>query len=180
MMIFLIILSCLIWLAAFLLLPKRILIAPGLSYCALVILSFAKKNGFPIMPLSNGMLLSWLVITFVVMMIVLLQNPAVRQQSRGVGYMTIGGIAGMAVGLLGFTFSTNLNLLYALMIAGSIAGIFFGFLLFTNTPDGRDVALSTGRFFKYLLAKGFPILVTVAQFGIPAIILIAGSLLSPI
>lgn len=177
-MIFLIILSCLIWLAAFLLLPKRILLAPGLSYCALVLLSFAKRDGYPIMPLSNAMLLSWLVITFIVMMIVLLQNPAVRQQSRGVGYMTIGGIAGMAVGLLAFSFSSNLNLLYALMIIGVIAGISFGFLIFTNTPEGRDVSLPTGRFFRYLLAKGFPVLVTVAQLGIPAVILIAASIMA--
>lgn len=177
MMIFLIILSCLIWLAAFLVLPKRIFLGPGLSYCALVILSFAQKNGYPIMPLSTGMLLSWLVITFLTMMIVMLQNPAVRQQSRGIGYMTIGGLAGMAVGLLGFSFSTNLNLLYALMILGVLAGVFFGFLLFTNTPDGRDVALPTGRFFKYLLAKGYPILVTIVMLGIPAVIFIAASLM---
>ncbi|MDE6272081.1 MAG: hypothetical protein K2M31_03640 [Muribaculaceae bacterium] len=176
-MIFLIILSCLIWLAAFLLLPKRILIAPGLSYCALVLLSFVKKSGYPIMPLSGAMLMSWLIITFIVMMIVILQNPAVRQQSRGVNYMTLGGIAGLAVGLLGFSFSTSLNLLYALMILGVIAGIFCGFLLFTNTPKGRDVSLPTGRFFKYLLAKGFPVLVTVAQAGIPAVILIAASMM---
>lgn len=173
MMIFLIILSCLLWIAAFLMLPRRILIAPALSFCALILLSFAKKSGYPIMPLSNPMLMSWLFITIVVMLIIVMQNPAIRAQSRGVGYMTLGGIAGMAIGLLAFTFTTNLNLLYALMIIGVTAGIFFGFLLFTNTPDGNEVGLRTGRFFKYLLAKGFPVLVTVAQLGIPAVIFIA-------
>lgn len=177
-MIFLIILSCLLWIAAFLLLPKRIILAPALSYCALILLSFAKRSGYPIMPLSNGLTFSWLAITLVVMLIITLQNPAIRQQSRGVGYMAIGGITGMAVGLLGFTFTTSLNLLYALMILGVAIGIFFGFLIFTNTPDGRDVSMPTGRFFKYLLAKGFPVLITTAQLGIPAVILIAGGMMS--
>lgn len=177
MMIFLIIASCLIWLTAFLLLPRRILLAPGLSYCALVLLSFAKKSGYPIMPLSSGMLLSWLIITFIVMMIILMQNPAIRQQSRGVNYMTLGAIAGMAVGLLGFSFSSNLNLLYALMILGTAVGTFFGLLIYTNTPEGHEISIPTGRFFKYLMAKGFPVLVTVAQFGIPAVILIAASMM---
>ncbi len=178
MTIFLIILSCLLWIAAFLTLSKRILVSPALSYCALIVLSFAKRGpGYPLMPLSNGLTFSWLAITLVVMLIITLQNPAVRQQSRGVGYMTIGGIAGMAVGLLGFSFTTSLNILYALMILGVAVGIFLGYYMFTNTPDGREVSLPTGRFFKYLLAKGFPVLITTAQLGIPAVILIAGSMM---
>lgn len=175
MMIFLIILACLLWLGAFLALPKRIILGPALSFCALLVLSFAKKDGYTLFPLTGGMQLSWLVITLLVMMIIMMQNPAIRQQSRGVVYMIVGGIAGLAVGLLGFTFTSNLNLLYALAILGVVAGIFLGFLMFTNTPEGRDVSISTGRFFKYLLAKGFPVLITTAQLSIPAVILIAGA-----
>lgn len=175
MMIFLIISACLLWLASFIVLPKRILLGPPLSFCALLVLSFAKKDGYPLFPLTGGMQLSWLVITLLVMMIIMLQNPAVRQQSRGVNYMTVGALAGLAVGLLGCTFTTNLNLLYALAILGIAVGVFFGFLLFTNTPDGRDVNLASGRFFKYLLAKGFPVLVTAAQLSIPGVILIAAA-----
>lgn len=173
MTIVLIILSCLLWIAAFLCLPKRILVAPALSFCALETLSFAKRNGYPLIPLTNGMTLSWLSITLVMMLIILLQNPALRQQSRGTGYMALGGIAGMAVGLMAFSFSSRLNLLYALMILASAAGVFFGLLIFTNTPDGREIGIRSGRFFKYLVAKGFPVLITVAQLGIAAVILIA-------
>ncbi|MDE5843530.1 MAG: hypothetical protein K2H35_07345 [Muribaculaceae bacterium] len=175
MMIFLIILACLLWLGAFLALPKRIILGPALSFCALLVLSFAKKDGYSIFHLTGGMQLSWLVITLLVMMIIMMQNPAVRQQSRGVVYMEVGAIAGLAIGLLGCTFTTNLNLLYALAIIGIAAGIFLGFLMFTNTPDGRDVNLPSGRFFKYLLAKGFPVLVTAAQLSVPAVILIAAT-----
>lgn len=178
MEIFLIIVSVLLWLGALVALPKRILLAPALSYCAMLIISFAKSGGYPIVPVSNGLTISWLAISLVVMLIILLQNPAIRQQSRGVGYMTVGALAGMAVGLAGFTFSTSLQLLYAIMILATAAGIILGMLLFANTPDGRAVSPSSGNFLKYLLAKGFPILITVAQIGIVAVILIAGHLMA--
>ncbi|MBD5268877.1 MAG: hypothetical protein HDR48_00935 [Bacteroides sp.] len=178
MEIFLIIVSVLLWLGALVALPKRILLAPALSYCAMLIISFAKSGGYPIVPVSNGLTISWLAISLVVMLIILLQNPAIRQQSRGVGYMTVGALAGMAVGLAGFTFSTSLQLLYAIMILATAGGIILGMLLFANTPDGRAVSPSSGNFLKYLLAKGFPILITVAQIGIVAVILIAGHLMA--
>ncbi len=176
MAIFLIILSILLWLGALAALPRKILIAPALSYCAMLIISFAKFGGYPIVPLSTPLTISWLTITIVVMLIVILQNPAIRQQSRGVGYMTIGALTGMALGLLGFSLSTSLQLLYAIMIIATVAGIILGMILFSNTPDGKAVAPASGNFFRYLLAKGFPILITVAQLGIVAVILIAGHL----
>ncbi|MDE6811881.1 MAG: hypothetical protein K2J15_05965, partial [Muribaculaceae bacterium] len=159
----------------FMALPKRILLGPALSFCALLVLSFAKKDGYPLFHLTGGMQLSWLVITLLVMMIIMMQNPAIRQQSRGVVYMEVGSIAGLAVGLLGFSLTSNMSLLYALAVIGIALGIFLGFLMFTNTPDGRDVSIPSGRFFKYLLAKGFPVLVTAAQLSIPAVILIAAA-----
>lgn len=173
MMIFLIIVSCLLWIGAFAAFPRKILLSPALSYCAMLIISFAKKGGYPIVPISSGMSLSWLCITLVVMLIIVLQNPAIRSQSRGTGYILLGGLAGMAVGLLGYTFSASLNLLYAIMLIGSIAGIVLGLLIFSNTPDGKIIAPGTGHFWRYLLSKGFPALITVAQLGIVAVILIA-------
>ena len=176
MAITLIIISILCWLGALAALPRKILLAPALSYCGMLIISFAKSDGYPIVPVSTPLTLSWLVISLIVMLIIILQNPAIRQQSRGVGYMTLGALAGMAVGLLGFSLSTSLQLLYALMIIGTAAGIFLGMLIFSNTPDGSAVQPSSGRFFRYLLAKGFPVLITVAQIGIVAVILIAAHL----
>ncbi|MDE6010618.1 MAG: hypothetical protein K2F87_04120 [Muribaculaceae bacterium] len=173
MLIFLIISSCLLWVGAFAAFPRKILLAPALSYCALLVLSFARKNGYPILPVSSGMSLSWLCITLVVMLIIVLQNPAMRAQSRGTGYMLLGAVAGMAVGLMGYTFSASLNLLYAIMLICTAIGTALGLLLFSNTPDGRLIAPGSGHFWKYLLAKGFPALITVAQLGIAGVILIA-------
>lgn len=173
MMIFIIIVSCLLWIGAILCLPRRILLSPALSYCAMLLMSFAKKDGYPIMPLSNQLIISWLCITLVVMLIIILQNPAIRQQSRGIWHLTIGGITGLAVGLIAFTMTSSLNLLYGIMLLTTAIGICFGMLIFTNAPSGRAVAPESGNFFKYLLAKGFPVLITLAQIGIPAVILIA-------
>lgn len=169
----LIILSILCWLASLASLPRRILIAPALSYCGLFLISFARSGEYPLIPISNSMLYSWLTITLVVMLIIILQNPAVRAQSRGVGYMILGGMAGMAVGLIGFSISSSLQLLYALMIIGAAAGIILGMIIFSNTPDGRGVNPASGNFFRYLLSKGFPILISIVQIGIVAVIAIA-------
>ncbi len=178
MTIFLIILAVLLWIGAFVAFPKRILLSPALSYCAMLAISFAKSPaGYPLVPISSAMSLSWLTITIVVMFIIILQNPAIRTQSRGTWYILIGALAGMAVGLLGYTFSASLNLLYGIMLVATAAGIIMGLLLFGNTPEGRLIAPGSGHFLKYLLAKGFPALITVAQLGIVAVILIAAHIL---
>lgn len=174
MTVLIIILSVLLWIGAFVAFPKKIQLSPSLSYCALLLLSFAKSSdGTPILPLTFGMNMSWLTITLIVMMIIVLQNPALRVQSRGTLYILFGALAGMSVGLIGYTFSSSLNLLYGTMIVATAAGTALGLLVFTNTPDGRNIAPGTGNFLKYLLAKGFPALVTVAQLGVAAIIIIA-------
>ena len=174
MMTFLIILSALLWIASFAALPKKILLSPALSFLAMVTITFARMDGFPVVPLTQGMIISWLSITLVVMLTVILQNAAIRQQSRGLGYMTLGALAGMAIGLLAYSFSSSLQLLYALSIIGAAIGISLGFLIFTNTPDGRAVAPGSGNFFRYLLAKGFPTLVTTAQLAVVLVVIIIG------
>lgn len=151
----------------------RILLAPALSYVALITLSFAKIHGMPILPLSGQLEVFWLAASAVMMVIIILQNPAIRAQSRGVWYMTIGGVTGMVLGLLGFTITPSLNANYAIMLLTTATGVCFGMLLFGKTPAGAAVAPGSGHFFRYLLAKGFPILITVAQLGVAAVILCA-------
>ena len=87
--------------------------------------------------------------------------------------MMIGALVGLAVGLLGFTVSSNISLLYSIMILAVIAGIFLGFLLYTQTPSGRPVGPGSGNFFRYLLAKGFPTAITVMQIGVVLVLIIA-------
>lgn len=79
----------------------------------------------------------------------------------------------LAVGLLGFSISSSLTLRYAYMILATIAGIAFGFLLYTNTPSGKPVGPGSGNFFRYLLAKGFPTAITLMMLGVALVLLIA-------
>lgn len=102
---------------------------------------------------------------------ILLQPEALQAQKRGVGYMTIGAVTGMTIGLLGFSFiGENISLIYSLMILSTAICTFLGFLFFTRTPEGVDVAPHTGRFFKYLLAKGFPVAITIMMLGVAAML----------
>lgn len=171
---FIIIISILLFVAAIILLPLRLLVAPVCSYVGMLLLSFARTpQGYPMVPINGTILIGWLCMTVVVMIATLLQPVPVRNTTRGMGYVTLGAIVGMAVGLLAFTVTYQLNMLYGLMIVATVAGTFFGFLLYTNTPDGRAVGIKSGNFFRYLLAKGFPTAITVMQIGVVLVIVIA-------
>ena len=144
-----IIISCVLFALAFWFIYVNQLLAPAFSYMGLLALSLAdNKLGQPYLPINNTILI--------------MQPGPVRQQTRGVWHMGIGALTGMAVGLLGFTFTLNMPVLYACMILGTAAGCFFGYLIFTNTPRGAAVNFSSGHFFQYLLAKGFPIALVTA------------------
>ncbi|MDE6340097.1 MAG: hypothetical protein K2K97_09995 [Muribaculaceae bacterium] len=173
MYIFLIILSILLWIGAIIALRGRQVLAPALSYAGLFVLSLARKDGYQLLPINTTILMGWFAMTLVVMIIVMLQQEAIRRQTRGAIYMIIGAVTGLAVGLLGFTFSANLSLLYAIMVAGVVAGTFCGFLLYTRTPEGAPVGPGSGNFFRYLLAKGFPTAITIMQPGIALVLAIA-------
>ncbi len=173
MAVFLIILSVLLWVGSLVILPRKSLFAPGLSFLGLLAISFASRNGYQLVPVNNTILTGWLCMTVVVMLATYMQPLPVRNSSRGMSYILIGGIVGLALGLLGFTFTTNLSMLYGIMIVGVIAGIFFGFLLYTRTPDGKGVDLGSGNFFRYLFAKGFPTAITLMQIGVVLVIVMA-------
>lgn len=173
MTVFLIISACVLALAALMALPTRQLLGPPLAYVALLCLSFNGSAGYPVLPINSTILVTWLCMTLVVMLATLLQPEAIRLQTRGTGYILVGGLAGMAIGLLGFTVSISLPTLYSIMIVATLAGIFFGFLIYTNTPDGVPVGLRSGNFFKYLLAKGFPTAITIMQIGVALVLAIA-------
>lgn len=173
MSIFFLVVSILFWAAAIAALPFRPLYAPALSYFGLLCISFCETNGIPWLPVNGSMLMSWLCITIVVMLATILQPSAVRSQTRGMAYMIGGGIVGLVVGLLGYTVSSAISVLYGIMIIATAVGIFFGFLLYSNTPDGRSMRVGGGFFFQYLLAKGFPTAVTLMQIGLVFVLLIA-------
>lgn len=173
MSIFFLVASIIFWVGAIAALPARPLYAPALSYIGLLGMSFCETDGLQWLPINNAMLISWLCITLVVMIATVMQPGAVRAQTRGMAYMIGGGIVGLVIGLLGFTVSTDISMLYGIMIVATAVGIFFGFLLYSNTPDGRPMRIGGGLFFKYLLAKGFPTAVTLMQIGLVFVLLIA-------
>ena len=171
---FIIIISVILFLAAIALLPLRMPAAPACSFAGLLVISLARNaQGVPLVPVNTTILLCWFFMTVVVTVATMMQPVPVRNTSRGMGYITTGAIVGMAVGLLGFTTSYRLNMLYGLMILATAIGTFLGFLLFSNTPDGRAVGIRSGNFFRYLFAKGFPTAITVMQIGVVLVIVIA-------
>lgn len=169
-----IIIGCILFALTFWFIYANQLLAPAFSYMGLLALSLADNRlGQPYLPINNTILISWLCMTLVVMVATMLQPEAVRRQTRGVWYMAIGTITGMAVGLLGFTFTYNLPMLYTFMIMGCAAGCFLGYLLFTRTPRGEAVGIRSGHFFQYLLAKGFPIAISIMMMGVVAVLILA-------
>lgn len=173
MYIVLIILGCLLWLGAIYTLSSRIVLSAPLSFLALLCISLARRDGVDLLPLNSTLLIGWLCMTLVVTALTAMQPAAVAAQRRGMSYITVGAIAGMAVGLLGVSMTGSLALRYAIMVVGTIAGVFLGFLLYTRTPQGTPVSLSSGNFFSYLLAKGFPAAITVMQLGVVLVIALA-------
>lgn len=157
----LMILALLLFAGAAILLFEREVLAPAASLLGLAAVYFSRM-----LPLTPNMLITWLALTVIVMGVSLMQPAALMAQKRGVGYMLGGALAGMAVGLIAVSQAVSLTLWYASMIVGVLAGIFFGFFLYTRTPEGRDVSLSSGHFFTYLAAKGFPLAIAVIQPGL--------------
>lgn len=173
MTIFLIILACVLYITATVALFRRILVAPALSYIGLVVLSFARDNGYPLLPINSYILIGWLCITLVVTFILILEPAPVRAQLRGMPYIVTGAFAGLAIGLLGYTVTSHVSMLYSIMVIGVVIGTLLGFLLYSRTPDGRPVAPGSGNFFRYLLAKGFPTAITVMMMGVVLVLIIA-------
>lgn len=135
-------------------------------------MSLAQKGGYPLLPINGVILTAWLCMAVLVTLATMLQPAVVRNQTRGMGYIMGGAIAGLALGLLGFTVSSSISLLYGIMIVGVIVGIFLGFLMYTNTPAGRPIGITSGNFFRYLLAKGFPTAITIMQPGLVLVLVI--------
>lgn len=173
MTVFLLVMSLLLWIASIWCLYGRQTIAPALSFMALFLLSLMKENGYSILPLNGAILSGWMCMTLAVIVVSVLQPEPMRRQTRGMAYIIGGGIVGLTVGLLGFSVTSSLSLRYACMILTIIAGIAFGFLIYTNTPDGRPVRPGSGHFFKYLLAKGFPTAITLMQLGVALVLYVA-------
>lgn len=167
MTIALIILAIMLYAAGGLLLLKRELLGPIASFLALTAVYGSSTLLIPV-----NMLLTWLCITLVISAVSAMQPPEVMSQHRGMGYMCLGALGGMALGLTGYSFGATGNAVYALMVLGTLLGTAIGYVLFTRTPAGQALRQSRSRFVSYLLAKGFPVAIAVMQLGVVLTLLI--------
>lgn len=164
----LIILGIILFVAAIGMLFKQQLLSPIISWGGLTCLWLSEA-----LPLNVTIIVGWMGMTLLVMAATWLQPEPIRQQTRGIGHMTIGGITGMTVGLLGYSITQSLSLLYGIMIVSTAIGVCLGDFFFVNTPKGKKVNVKSGHFFTYLAAKGFPIAITIMQIGIVLVLLLA-------
>lgn len=169
----LIILSIIAWMLSIVILFRDRMVASAVSYIALLILSLAQKNGYPIVPLNATILICWLCMTLIITTATWLQPPSIRHSPIGIGYITGGALTGMVIGLLGNSFTYDITILYGIMIIATAIGTFFGYLLFVNTPKGRNYSFSSGIFFRYLLAQGFPVAITIMMIGTALVLFMA-------
>lgn len=170
---FLIILSVLLWVCSLTVLLKKTIIGPALSFIALFVLSLARKGGFPLLPINSTILIGWLCMTAAVTGLTAMQPRSETDSAKGMGYVVAGALTGMAIGLLATTFGVSLTMTYGAMIIATAAGIFFGYLIYSNTPAGAECSIGSGNFFRSVFAKGFPVAITVMQIGVAAIIALA-------
>ena len=168
MSVFLIISGVLLFAGAIALLFKQQMLSPIASLAGLTCIWLSET-----LPLNSTIIVGWLGMTLLVMAATWLQPEAIKQQTKGVGYMTIGGITGMSIGILGYSLTNSLSLLYGIMIAATAFGVCLGYMLFTNTPEGQKVNIRSGHFLTYLSAKGFPVGITIMQIGITLVLMLA-------
>lgn len=163
----LLILSILCFGSAVALIFLREMLAPVVAFLGLLFMWLSDK-----LPLNSTIIIMWLCMAVLVTCVPMLQDAAMRRTRDGLGYMTIGALTGMAVGLLGITFAQSASMLYGIMIVATAAGTFFGFMLYSNTPKGKSRNLAARPSFGYLLAKGFPVAITVMQIGVVLVLLL--------
>lgn len=169
-----IILSCLLWAASVWSMWGKQLLAPAFSYMGMLTLSMARSGDVPLLPINSTMLMWWLCFTVLTMLTTLLSPDAIRQQRRGTIHMAVGAFAGTAVGLVGSTMDLSPAAAYAMMIIGTAVGVFFGYMVFTRSAAGSAVNIKSGNFFRYFLAKGFPIAVSAMMIGMVFVLLTVG------
>lgn len=145
--------------AAFLAILRPYVPGAVLAYAGLWLF---KWSGF-IHP-SAGLLASWGVIVVVVLVIDFLLPSSISRATNGMGYMGVGGLVGLFVGMTGFSL--------AWAVAGAAAGVLLGAFAYTRMPGGKALGFPSSRFFQYLCAKGLPAVVTLGLIGIALLLVV--------
>lgn len=168
-----IIFSSILFLLGISLIPYRLVASPCCCFLGLLIISMGKTGeGYPLLPISQGMILGWLFMAVLVTVLTVCQPAPIRNTRRGMYYYLGGALTGMIIGLLGFTFLQNAGGRYVFMIVATAVATFLGGLMYGSTPEGKNVGISSGNFFTYMLAKGFPTAISIMQLG--TVLVLAG------
>lgn len=168
MWIAIVIISALLWIAGAVCLWKRPLWSPALAYVALVVLSLASRDGSPLLPINGTILLSWLAITIVTMITVLLQ-PDMPRNATASAYLLLGAVVGMALSLPSVIAGASPPSAYSLMIGLTALSTVLWYVAFTLTPAGRAMG-SRAHFWSRLAAWGFPVAVCLMQLGVALVL----------
>ena len=105
---------------------------------------------------APGYILTWLVITLIIIALDMMNAIAEHFSRTVVAYMRTGSIAGMLCGIA-------IN--PAGLIPGSAIGALLAFLAYTRTPAAAKLQFSSSAFIQYFCANGFRIVATTSMVG---------------
>lgn len=108
-------------------------------------------------PVTMRELLFWGVTTLIVIGLDVLLPRESARALQGRGYVGVGTIAGMVVGML---------LSSAGIILGAAIGAFLGAMAYSRTPAGRALQFPSAVFMRFLCSRGLPAVVAISQVGL--------------
>lgn len=138
--------------ATILLMLTRQRLAPAMAWISLAVLWIAEAN---IPRLST--IGFWAAVAAIATAINFMLPPSVVDSRRGQGFIAIGALCGMFVGMI---------ITDAAMIVGTIIGAMTGALTFSRTPAGRSILNPTSKFINYVCAKAMPAVISACTIGV--------------
>ena len=111
---------------------------------------------------GTWMLTSWGMATAIVLIADMAQPRAVGKATNGLAYMATGALAGTMTGLCAVS--------YVWMAVGAALGTAIGVAAYMRTPSGAALGFASPRFFRYIPAKFFPVVVAYCMLGVFALL----------
>lgn len=124
------------------------------AFLALLGVSFSGHTGSP----DAAMLIFWGVTAALGAALALMLPRPVGRSREGMAYVCTGALAGMAIGMAASS--------SAAIIIGTALGIAAGSLLMGRMKPGQQLGFPSKKFFNYVLAKRFPVLIAYSMAGL--------------
>ena len=132
--------------------------APAAGWCALAALT-AASAGAP----GWQTILFWGIAAAIALAINVMLPDIVTRTNSGTPFIAGGALAGTFTGLI---------MSQPAMIGGAVIGALFGALAFGRMAAGRAMGFPSRRYFNYVLAKGFPAVITTCLCGLAVLYII--------